>query len=475
MPLPSHRGKQNINQGSTTRTKTRRRLGTETICLGAFALATALNSLAPFFIFQKNLRPERIEELPPAAAATTRPTSSRDSDFPWDQDGICYVVEDICKLAPKFWTKNKRPQWHYFAREGIGDGVRARAKKQPKLTLDWGEPFISTSNQTLSIKEVQQNKCDISKVLNHVVMHGRYIHMVGEYYQRIILPMHHMMEQYMSYSSPSRSNGEKKKEVQFYIHYRSLDYPGDKQPKVLDSQRLYTLGLPFGDNLQTWADENKKPSCQCYPRLVFCGYNVENDTSSSLASERRELTLLPNTNVRDNVNKYCNAGFGQSKLALETENCNVWQDLRMSLIKTYERNNPTLDEDVSLYRKCLIKNALRAFSPSLVLGDIIHRDWKIIGLSQRSDRRIWLNINDTLSHCNTRYHTHKIVCVEVNVANLPTNFTGTGTNNKYLSSVEEQMVLYRSIDSLIGIHGSQVGDLISSIYYFIHQNITCLP
>ena len=65
-------------------------------------------------------------------------------------------------------------------------------------------------------------------------------------------------------------------------------------------------------------------------------------------------------------------------------------------------------------------------------------------------------MNDTLSHCNTRYHAEKIVCVEVDVANLPTNFIGVNTNTS-LSSVEEQIVLYRSLDSLIGIHGSQVG------------------
>ena len=327
---------------------------------------------------------------------------------------------------------------------------------------------MTTSNETLHWKDLQKSQCAISDVPNHVVMHGIFQHMMGEFYQRIILPMHHMMSQYMAYSNSS-SNGEKK-EVQFYIR----DPTNPNPRRILDSQRLYTLGLPFGDTLHTWNREVHKPWCQCYSRLVFCGHKVDTSTNSSLTSERGELTLLPDYKVRDNTNKYCNADYGQKKLALETEDCDVWQDLRISLIKTYERIYPAMNQDVSIYREYLIKNALgTTFSPSFVLGDFIHHDWKIIGLSQRSDRRKWLNINDTLSHCNTRYHAKKIVCVEVDVANLPTNFIGTGTNN-YLSSVEEQMVLYRSIDSLIGIHGSQVGVLMLSVYYSSNHHMFVL-
>ena len=447
------------------RKKRRERVSNRTKCLGVFALATALNSLAPFFIFQESLRAKRIDELPSTTTKQSRIVSSRDTDFPWDQDNICHVVEDICKTNPfakKYWLPDevKKPQWRYFSRERVGNQQRAR--KQPKLTLDRGEPVISTTEHKMSWNELQKNKCDISKVSNHVVLHGRNIHMIGEYYQRIILPMHHMMEQYMAFSNPP-SNDEKK-EVQFYIDYRYFDDPKENRAKIWDSQRLYTLGLPFGDNLQTWVDEVEKSSCQCYSRLIFCGYNVDSDTNSSMTSEQKELTLTPDSYVRDNTNKYCNAGFGQTKLALETEQCDIWQKLRMSLIKTYEENNPSLNQDVSIYRKLLITNALRVFSPTFVVNDIVHHDWKIVGLSQRSDRRKWINIKDTLSHCNTRYHAEKIVCVEVNVDRLPTNFVGAYTN-KSLSSVQEQMVLFRSLDSLIGIHGSQVGVMMPNTNY----------
>ena len=53
-----------------------------------------------------------------------------------------------------------------------------------------------------------------------------------------------------------------------------------------------------------------------------------------------------------------------------------------------------------------------------------------------------MNLEDIIVHCNTHYHTHRIVCVEVNVEKTKSPF--------------EQLILHRSLDVLIGIHGAQV-------------------
>ena len=68
---------------------------------------------------------------------------------------------------------------------------------------------------------------------------------------------------------------------------------------------------------------------------------------------------------------------------------------------------------------------------------------------------MWLNLDETLSHCNKKYYEKRLVCVEVDVEDLPTNFISAGSNSA-LSSMDEQFILYRSIDALIGIHGSQL-------------------
>lgn len=122
-----------------------------------------------------------------------------------------------------------------------------------------------------------------------------------------------------------------------------------------------------------------------------------------------------------------------------------------------------MNNDITAYRKHLIYNALRESISedvaSAFLGEDVSNNhaevWRIIGLAQRSDNRQWLNINETIAQCNTQFHTNQIVCVEVDGANLPTNFV-SNNNNEVLTAVQEQLVMYRSINALIGIHGSHL-------------------
>lgn len=162
--------------------------------------------------------------------------------------------------------------------------------------------------------------------------------------------------------------------------------------------------------------------------------------------------MRPHHRIPDNFEKHCDAGYSKKAKALENQHCNIWQDLRVSLIKMYESTHPNLHQDIQAYRKHLVAQALQAYFPG---ESYLQQDWKIVGLSQRSDRRKWININEVMTHCNNHYHLNGIVCVEVDVANLPTSFIDTGRNQS-LTAVEEQLVLYRSIDALVGIHGSQL-------------------
>jgi hypothetical protein len=122
-----------------------------------------------------------------------------------------------------------------------------------------------------------------------------------------------------------------------------------------------------------------------------------------------------------------------------------------------------LNKDITAYRKHLIYNALLGSITEEVASAFLGEDvsnnhaevWRIIGLAQRADNRRWLNINETIAQCNTQFHTNQIVCVEVDVANLPTNFVGN-CNNEVLTGIQEQLVMYRSIIALVGIHGSHL-------------------
>ena len=69
-------------------------------------------------------------------------------------------------------------------------------------------------------------------------------------------------------------------------------------------------------------------------------------------------------------------------------------------------------------------------------------EWKIIGLTDRKSRRVWLNIDDNIKACD-KYLEHKILCTKLNVEK--------GDN----SSPEEHLLMHASLNAMIGVHGSQ--------------------
>jgi hypothetical protein len=120
---------------------------------------------------------------------------SRAESFPWDRDNICFVVENICNL--------RKSQWFYFS-----DDSSSKLPKQPKHFSLPGRlgPYISPNWPKETITQLQQKKCMISKVTNHLVVSGRHIRMMAEYYQRIMLPLHHLMNDYISSSNATSIN-----------------------------------------------------------------------------------------------------------------------------------------------------------------------------------------------------------------------------------------------------------------------------
>jgi hypothetical protein len=67
-------------------------------------------------------------------------------------------------------------------------------------------------------------------------------------------------------------------------------------------------------------------------------------------------------------------------------------------------------------------------------------EWKIIGLMDRKYRRVWLNIDDAIETCH-KFFLHKVICIKLNVEDA--------------DSSEEQLIMHASLNSTIGVHGSQ--------------------
>ena len=69
------------------------------------------------------------------------------------------------------------------------------------------------------------------------------------------------------------------------------------------------------------------------------------------------------------------------------------------------------------------------------------KEFMVIGLTQRTYRRAWLNLPSILEECDAASF-ERAVCVEVNVEEAATPFA--------------QLLLHRSLDVMIGVHGAQL-------------------
>ena len=234
---------------------------------------------------------------------------------------------------------------------------------------------MDTNSFELNPTWIKEQQCTLSPIKEHVVLNGKHIHMMGEFVQRIIMPLHHLLEDYTNHAK-NQSRVTNEKEIQFYINF----YQNEEQ-EILPSHHLYMNGLQYGQGLQSWNDVNDpidkiySPLCQCYSRLVFCGYEKK-EAQDTITASRNVLGLIlaPSSSIPFNTAKHC-AHYLTKSDNLINDDCQVWQDLRMSLISTYYKNNPNLSQDIHVRSSFLLFGYFHVFlSPT----NILHRLTKSI-------------------------------------------------------------------------------------------------
>ena len=286
----------------------------------------------------------------------------------------CYVVENVCR-------KTQPKKWFYF-NESEDNGFQTKNSipypKQPLLTYNTGgrtRIAMDTNSFELNPTWIKEQQCTLSPIKEHVVLNGKHIHMMGEFVQRIIMPLHHLLEDYTNHAK-NQSRVTNEKEIQFYINF----YQNEDQ-EILPSHHLYMNGLQYGQGLQSWNDVNdpidkiNSPPCQCYSRLVFCGYEKKEAQDTITASRNVSgLILAPSSSIPFNTAKHC-AHYLTKSDNLINDDCQVWQDLRISLISTYYKNNPNLSQDIHVRSSFLLFGYFHAF---LSLTNILHRLTKSI-------------------------------------------------------------------------------------------------
>ncbi len=172
----------------------------------------------------------------------------------------------------------------------------------------------------------------------------------------------------------------------------------------------------------------KNDTCLCYKKLSLCGYVVKNavsvaDNDTRVDKEDDVYFFTPGPSITNPKAETDDAKYG---------------NLRTDLIDTYYLMKPDLDEKIVQYQKRMLiqKGIVLNNTVSDVIG------WKFVGLTHRRSHRVWLNIDNVMSMCNTRFRRHKIVCIKVGV--------------KVADSAEEQLLMHRSLHAIIGVHGAQL-------------------
>ena len=292
-------------------------------------------------------------------------------------------------------------------------------------------------------------------------------------------------------------------DIQFYVH---IPY-GNK--KMLDGHKLLLSGMlsnpdspsaqSFGDLFVQSYDEEadnesdvekstnkegkkKENDCQCYEKMVFCGYDTfthdvnvmsadlepavddyvdvidanSQDEDASDEEEVEAITEHDNDKKEDRKSfnydvKYTLWAAGKLDRSMELDvgscgrsaganhigdeyHCKEWYGLRNFLSSNFVKHYPTLEDDIISRRKDQLLS--KGVIDDSYQGNT--KEYTVVGLTQRTYRRSWINLPQVIETCDSST-LERVLCVEVNVENTSSPF--------------EQLLLHRSLDVMIGVHG----------------------
>ena len=428
----------------------------------------------------------------------------------WRKSPLCFEVDNLCHGK----EKNK---WFYYTppssqqkNNGVQDNGEHEANLiQPTMELksapakydggkDQGDKRISirvASTSKLKPEDIifeednggfvkksgstsngNNGKCQISPTPTHVVLQSLFNDMIGEFYARTLLRLYRFM------IDGADANNTKNKlpweeDIQFYVH---IPY---SNKKMLDGHRLLLSGMlsnpesPSPKSLvdlfvqDEAVDDNNsgEGDCQCYQKMVFCGYDIYTHPSNLLSKDLESATdddddanddddAAQNSESSDNVQEnkidlkhtlwsagkldkgvdFDMGSCGRATGGTGTEyDCKEWAGLKAFLSTNFLKHCPTLESDIEKRRRdqLLEKGAI----DESYQGNT--KEFTVIGLTQRTYRRSWINLPDIMKECNA-VPFERAICVEVNVENT--------------ASPYEQLLLHRSLDVMIGVHGAQL-------------------
>jgi len=368
------------------------------------------------------------EGIPPArpvsANTSTKKRVRRDVKNFWETIASnCMHIDHVCR---------RRRLWFYRTTN--------ETSQQPSL-LYWqgnitqshgyGDKSKVQFNVSSAVRDIEDlDSCPYSTVKHHLIVQSAYNDMMGEFYSRTLLGLNQWILDYPI---------ESREQLQMYPHFVKFDR------RMLVGHQMFLGGLPNNDIYRSFNDFVRDGRCQCFEKLIFCGYSTERHSQAQLFPKQnltgdqanRMLDVIKPSGKIDNPKTQC--GFATNRESLLNHNCVGYRRLRNSLHKVFNQKAPSLGEMIRATRREILleKGAISSDNDGV---DVF--EWKIVGLAKRTTRRKWLNIDQVLSRCDEVFMRHRIVCTAVDVETA--------------RRAETQLVMHRSLDAFIGIHGAQL-------------------
>ena len=364
-----------------------------------------------------------------SARIRTRTTEQEDwfDQAVWDSNPVtnnrCFIVENVCHGAQEWFY---HPAINHKSRNSISIRIEHSESPQPNA---YPSHLNIRNTTTFQRSSSDKNICRFSPIPNHMVLNGKYSYMLGEFYSRVFV---HLADMFKFLTTTNVGEPDKLKENLFLEQtqlYLSL-LPRESKNNLLEGHQLF-LGLLTSNAVFPFKSLVDNVGCTCMQRLFMCGFSPPDQQGISKPKGSMELDRQ-----HQRFNTLLQTNHGNSSMS-------IYEYARDLVLRLGVEENPVIRNKIQDFRIQTIKSAM--YNNSMERSAIQERDWKIIGLIQRSSRRKWLNLDQALSLCNQQVYQN-VACIEVNV------------ESKGMESPVQHLITHGALDGFMSIHGATLGD-----------------
>jgi hypothetical protein len=379
--------------------------------------------------------PKSEEEQPPTLNNEQQQSNDWFDKDRWTSNEFtnsCFFVEDIC---------HSTHQWFYDNSNGNGNRNSSTSSHQPfplKVKLRWEgiESLPKGYPDTLVVdSQIPSNNltCKYSPIPNHMTLFSYSNHMLGEFYTRALMGLSDIVNAGSNHPN-NKFMKQFQTQTQLYLHFEK----GTSQ--VLESHQLF-LDLFSNNPILPFRKLLDNTNCRCLKRLIFCGYDVHQRKKKN-GTTITTLQPRPSVGIVKHVSDYTSSS---------NTTRGAKHAVRQLVLQTIVGDNPLMQTRIQEYREYMIMEACKWTRTEYQQHNNNNegtKDWKIVGLAQRTGRRRWKDLNALQEHCNTKFKAHKIICTTVNI------------ELEEWSNPVNHAIAHGSLDALIGIHGAQLTEAV---------------